>query len=96
MSIIVTTQKELDAAIESGAESIVIDSPPTVQLELRESRHVVEARDWSRVVARESSHVVARDWSAVRAWDYSRVDAARWAVVYRRSMTATVIGGNVI
>ena len=35
MTTIVTTQEELDAAIERGAEGIVIDSPPTAWLELR-------------------------------------------------------------
>ena len=37
MITVVTTQEELDAAIESGAEDIVINSPPTVWLELRGS-----------------------------------------------------------
>ena len=58
MSIIVTTQEELDTAVESGAEDIIIDSPPTVWLVLRESCHV-ETRGSSRTVARDSSHVDA-------------------------------------
>ena len=33
MSIIVTNQEELDAAIESSAEDIIIDSPPAVWVE---------------------------------------------------------------
>ena len=90
MSTIVTTQEELDAAIESGVERIVIDSPPSVWLEIRGEAHVetwgssrvvawdlshVVARGSSHVVARESSRVVAWEWSTVHAWDYSRVVA---------------------
>ena len=93
MSTIVTTQEELDAAIESGAEGIVIDSPPNVWLELRGS---------SRVVTQGSSHVVAwelsyaREWSAVRAWGDSHVNATPWVTVHRHSTTTTVTGGIII
>ena len=96
MTTIVTTQEELDAAIESGAEGIVIDSPPTVWLELRGSPYVVTqgssyvaAWELSHVVALGLSHVVARGWSHVEAWgssnvvawDLSRVDAREWSAV---------------
>ena len=96
MTIIVTTQEELDAAIESGADGIVIDSPPTVWLELRGSPYVVTqgsshvvAWELSHVVALGLSHVVARGWSRVEAWgssnvvawDLSRVDAREWSAV---------------
>ena len=87
MTTIVTTQEELDAAIERGAEGIVIDSPPTAWLELRGEAHVQ---------ARGSSHVQARGSNYVEAWDYSHVAASRRATVYRRSATATVTGGNII
>ena len=96
MSTIVTTQEELDAAIERGAKGIVIDSPPTVWLELRGSSYVVTqgsshvvARELSYAVALGSSHVEAREWSHVEAWgssnvvawDLSRVDAREWSAV---------------
>ncbi len=96
MSTIVTTQEELDAAIERGAKGIVIDSPPTVWLELRGSPYVVTqgsshvvAWELSYAVALGSSHVVARGWSHVEAWgssnvvawDLSRVDAREWSAV---------------
>ena len=95
MSIIVTTQKELDAAIESGAEGIVIDSPPAVWLELRGMAHVV-AQGSSRVVAWNWSRVDARGWSAIQAWGYSHVNAVPWVTVYRHSTTATVNGGTIV
>ena len=74
MITVVTTQKELDAAIESGAQGIVIDSPPTVWLELRGSSRV-QARGYSRVVAWELSYVEAWEYSRVEAWEYSHVEA---------------------
>ena len=58
MTTMVTTQEELDAAVKSGAGGIVIDSPPTVWLELRGSPYVV---------TQGSSHVVARV-TAVNEW----------------------------
>ena len=96
MTTMVTTQEELDAAVKSGAGGIVIDSPPTVWLELRGSPYVVTqgsshvvARELSYAVALGSSHVVAREWSHVDAWgssnvvawDLSRVDAREWSAV---------------
>ena len=90
MSTIVTTQEELAAAIESGAERIIIDSPAGVWLEVRGSSSVearesscvvalgssrVEARGSSRVEARGSSRVVACDSSRVEACESSRVVA---------------------
>ena len=82
MTTTVTTQEELDAAIERGAEGIVIDSPPGVWLHLRGLSHVeawglsrVVAWELSRVVARELSRVVAREFSRVEAWGSSHVEA---------------------
>ena len=74
MIVIVTTQEELDAAIKSGAEDIVIDSPPTVWLELRGSS-CVQARGYSRVVAWGYSRVEAWGYSHVVAWELSHVEA---------------------
>ena len=111
MSTIVTTQEELDAAVKSGAEGIVIDSPFNVWLELRGSPYVVAqgsshvvARGWSHVDAWGSSNVVAwdlsrvdaREWSAVRAWGYSHVNATPWVTVHRHSTKTTVTGGIII
>ena len=111
MSIIVTTQEELDAAIDGGEEGIVIDSPPTTWLVIRgeisvetrgrscvaawKSPYVV-AWGHSRVVAWDSSCVDAREWSTVHAWGYSRVLASPHATVYIHSVGATVSGGTII
>ena len=78
----VRTQKELDAAVERGDSSIVVDSPDGVWLELRGSSHVVargsshvEAWGSAHVVAWGSAHVVAWGSSHVEAWDSSHVVA---------------------
>lgn len=70
--MIVTTQEELDAAIEAGESKIIVDSPAGVWLCVEGAAHV-EARGSSCVIARESSYVVARDSSCVIARDSSYV-----------------------
>ena len=90
MTTTVTTQQELDAAIERGDERIIIDSPRGVWLRVggsstvtaRDSSTVeargssiVTARDSSIVTARESSTVTARESSTVEAWGSSTVEA---------------------
>ena len=72
--MIVTTQKELDAAVEAGESEIIIDSPAGVWLTVKGSSRVV-AWGSSRVVARESSRVEAWESSRVEAWESSRVVA---------------------
>ena len=68
MSVTVTTQTELDAALAAKQSVIDIKPPAGVWLTLRNtgSSHV-EARESSHVVARGSSHVVARESSHVVA-----------------------------
>lgn len=86
MTTIVTTQEELDAAIEGREESIVIDSTPGVRLQLRGSSH---AEAWG------SSCVDAWDDSSVEAWGYSHVTVWDSAHVHLRSTTATAtVGGH--
>ena len=84
MSITVTTQAELDAAIAANESVIYIESDAGVRLTLTKSgsSHVVargsshvEARGSSHVEARDSSHVVARGSSHVEAWGSSHVEA---------------------
>ena len=87
MTVIVTTQKQLDRALADGAKHIVIDSPAGVWLAIRpgaqrdSSRIVVcgssriEARGSSSVEARGSSRIEARDSSRIVARDYSSVEA---------------------
>jgi hypothetical protein len=76
MSVTVTTQAELDAALAANETVVYISSPEGVWLRVAnsDSSHVV-ARDSSHVVARDSSHVVARDSSHVEARDSSHVVA---------------------
>ena len=84
MTVTVTTQAELDAALAANEPSIYITSPDGVWLTLhdsgsshvvaRGSSHVV-ARGSSHVVAWESSHVVARESSHVVARESSHVEA---------------------
>ena len=56
MSTIVRTQAELDAAINAGAENIIIDSPAGVQ---------IDAWGSFTVTARGSSTVTAGSYTAV-------------------------------
>ena len=72
MSTIVTTQKELDAAIESGARDIVIDSAPGMRLQLRGTGRVASV-GLSRVDACGSTTVDAWDESHVTIWDTAHV-----------------------
>lgn len=74
--MIVTTQEELDAAIEADEARIIIDSPPDVWLRVGGS---------ARVVAWGSSHVVALDSARVVAWDPSHVVAHGPATVVERA-----------
>lgn len=86
MITVVTTQKELDAAIERGEESIVIDSPPSVRLQLRGS---------GRVASVGSSRVDAWGSTTVDAWDSSHVTTWDTAHVRLRSPAATAtVGGR--
>jgi hypothetical protein len=84
VSITVTTQAELDAALAAGESTVYIESTAGVWLTVRArgSSHVeawgsshVEARGSSHVVAWDSSHVVARGSSHVVAWGSSHVVA---------------------
>lgn len=88
MSITVTTQKELDVAIEAGEERIIIDSPRRVWLRVGGGSSRVEAWGSSRVEAWESSSVVA--------WGSSSVEASKFTAVHLNSASATVTGGVVI
>ena len=86
MITVVTTQEELDAAIEDGAEGIVIDSPPSVRLQLRGS---------GLVAAVGSSRVDACGSTTVDAWDSSHVTVWDTAHVRLRSPAATAtVGGR--
>jgi hypothetical protein len=97
MTVTVTTQSELDAALAANESPIYIESPEHVTLTLvaSASSHVV-ARDSSHVVAWGSSHVVARDSSHVVARDSSHVEAGRFVAVHVHSQHVTVEGGVVI
>ena len=72
--MIITTQKELDAAVEAGEPGIIIDSPAGVWLTVKGSS-IVEARGSARVVAWGSARVEARGSARVEAWDSSSVEA---------------------
>ena len=88
MTIIVTNQEELDAAVESCAKDIVIDSPPDVWLELRGSSHFevrghsrVASYGYSRIKAYGHSHVVAWELTYVEAYEYSHIEAWEYSHV---------------
>ena len=85
MITIVTTQEELDAAIESGAEDIVINSSPSVRLQLRGS---------GRFASVGLSRVDACGSTAVDAWDESHVTIWDTAHVRLHSATATATVGD--
>ena len=72
--MIVTTQKELDAAVAAHETGIIIDSPAGVWLTVKGSS-TVEARGSSSVVAWGSSTVEAWGSSTVEAWGSARVEA---------------------
>ena len=86
MITIVTTQEELDAAIESGAKNIIINSSPSVRLQLRGSGRFV-SMGLSRIDARGSSIIVD-------AWDESHVTVWDSAHVRLHSATATATVGD--
>ena len=111
MTTTVTTQDELDAAIEAGEGRIIIDSPADFWLKVRGSSSVVArgsshveargsssvvARDTSRVEASESSRVEAWESSRVEAWESSHVVASPYVAVHLLSAAATVTGGVII
>ena len=103
MSTIVRTQAELDAAIEAGAEDIIIDSPAGVWIDVCDSSTVhawgsstVHAWDSSTVHARGSSTVTAWDSSTVHARDSSTVTAGSHTAVHLHSGRATIRGGVLI
>ena len=103
MTTTVTTQTELDAAIERGEEDIVINSPDGVWLTLRGSSHVVAwgsshvvAWDSSHVVAWGSSRVEARGSSHVEARGSSHVEAGAYVAVHLWSQRVALTGGVVI
>ncbi len=84
VTVTVTSQAELDAAIAAGESDIVINSPAGVWLDLRTPKatrvtalgsSTVTAWDSSTVTAWDSSTVTARDSSTVTAWDSSTVTA---------------------
>jgi hypothetical protein len=101
MTVTVTTQSELDAALAANESPIYIESPEHVTLTLvaRGSSHVeardssrVEARGSSRVEAWDSSHVEARDSSRVEARGSSRVEAWDSSHVVARDSSHVVAG----
>ena len=69
-TIVVRTQKELDALPDSFTEYTVIEIRSTT-----ERVYINKAWENSRVVARGNSSVVARGNSRIVAWDNSRVVA---------------------
>lgn len=71
MTVIVTTQQQLDQALADGAKHIVIDSPAGVWLAIRPGAQ----RDSSRIVVCGYSRVVACGHSEIEAWGYSSVEA---------------------
>ena len=77
----VTTQTELDAALDAKEELIYIESP---------------SGEWLTVTKSDFSRVVARGSSRVEAWDSSRVEAGSFVSVHLHSARATVQGGVVI
>ena len=91
--MIITTQKELDAAVEAGEPEIIIDSPAGVWLTVKGSSTVV-ARGSARVVAWDSSSVVAWDSSSVVAWDSSSVVAWGSATVEAWDSSSVVACGS--
>ena len=96
MSTIVRTQAELDAAIEAGAEDIIIDSPAGAWIEICGSS-TVTAYDSSTVHAWGSSTVTAYDSSTVTAWGSSTVTA--WGsstVTARGSSTVTAYDSSTV
>ena len=80
MITVVTTQEELDAAIESGAKNIIINSSPSVRLQLRGS---------GRFVSMGLSRVDAWDSTTVDAWDSSHVTT--WDTAHARLHSATAV-----
>ena len=89
VTVTVTSQAELDAAIAAGESDIVINSPAGVWLDLR-------APKATRVTARGSSTVTAWGSSTVHAWDSSTVTAAAYVAVHLHSGRAKVEGGRII
>ena len=101
MSITVTTQKELDVAIEAGEERIIIDSPRGVWLRVGGSSSVVAwgsssvvARGSSSVEAWGSSSVVAWGSSSVVAWESSSVEARESSSVEAWESSSVVARGS--
>ncbi|NDO78245.1 hypothetical protein GKZ75_08415 [Kocuria indica] len=99
--MIVTTQKELDAAVAAGETGIIINSPAGVWLTVKGSSSVVawdsssvEARGSSSVVAWDSSSVVARDSSSVEARGSSSVVAWDSSSVVARGSSSVVAWGS--
>ena len=93
----VTTQEELDAAIQAGMSRIVTRSPRGVWLTVRASESsTVEAHGSSTVKAYGSSTVEAYGSSTVRAYGSSTVEASRYVAVHLFEGTAHVEGGVVI
>ena len=87
--MIVTTQKELDAAVAAGETGIIIDSPAGVWLTVKGSSSV-EARGSSSVEAWGSSSVEARESSSVVAWESSSVVARESSSVVARESSSVV------
>ena len=85
----VTTQAELDKALADKVDTIYIDSPTGVWLQLTDPGS-------SRVEARGSSSVEAWESSSVVAWDSSSVEAGSHTAVHLHSGRVTVKGGVVI
>ena len=81
MSVTVTTQEQLDAALAANEPSIIIDSPAGVWLTLRETG---------------SATVWASGSATVGAYDSATVRARPYVAVHLHSARATVEGGVVI
>ena len=105
MSVTVTTQAELDAALAARESLVIINSPAGVWLTVRASdSSTVRAYGSSTVYASDSSTVYAYGSSTVRAYgsstvhasDSSTVHAAAFVAVHLHHVAATVEGVHVI
>ena len=92
MSTIVTTQEELDAAIEAGKTDIVIEA---VGRRLRVSgRGAARAVGHSWVVASEGALVIASDFAHVWAFGSAHVVASGFARVNAADSATVVASGS--
>ena len=103
MSIIVTTQAELDSALAAGAEGIIIASPAGVWLNVSGSATVaafgsatVRASGSATVRASGSATVRAYGSATVTAYDSATVRATPHVAVHLHSASVDISGGVVI